>query len=85
MYNYKEHKPTVFTEEGQVRFLKIRDKMNALIKLSGVCTMDEATRGSGGSSWDQMACVDRLVELNEFVEVIQLEKPIAQHRIFKNG
>jgi len=83
MYNYKELKPTVFTEEGQKTFLKIRDNMNALVVLAGVCTLDRAISGCTGNVWEQMACVDRLVELNEFVEVIQGKIPVAQQRIFK--
>lgn len=82
MYNYTQEKPNLFTEDGQVMFLKIRDKVNATIEKSGAMTMGNIIQGIGGVSWTQMACVDRMVELGELHEV-SLARPVAgQHRIF---
>jgi hypothetical protein len=44
--------------------------------------MDRAMQGAGGGvSWEQLACVDRMVELGELVEIKQ-DNPAGQHRIF---
>lgn len=61
MYDYKKERKYVFTEEGQVVFLEIRDRVNNLLKTAGAVRMFEAT--GGACSWERMACVDRLVEL----------------------
>lgn len=82
MYNYKEEKSKLFTEDGQVMFLKIRDKVNAIIEKSGAMTMGNIIQGIGGISWTQMACVDRMVELGELYEVSLLRPVAGQHRIF---
>lgn len=82
MYNYQNEKPKIFTESGQVMFLKIRDNVQKMIKLAGAVTMSNAIQGISGSSWEQMACVDRLLELGEIVEVIQRGYVPGQNRIF---
>lgn len=81
MYNYDEIKPTLFTEQGQVMFLKIRDKVKTLIDSAGAVRMNEAISGTCGDSWQQLACVDRLVELGEIRE-ISLDGVAGQHRVF---
>ena len=63
-YEYESLKPMLFTENGQKDFLKVRDKVNSLIKTAGAFRMAEA----GIASWPDMAAVDRLVELGELVE-----------------
>ncbi len=35
MYEYQNHRAHVFTEEGQVMFLKVRDAAFRLMKLAG--------------------------------------------------
>ena len=82
MYAYEEQKKYLFEEEGQRTFLKIRDKVNNLLDKAGACTMQMATNGVTGSDWFHMACVDRLVELEEIEEVIRPESCMAQHRVF---
>lgn len=81
MYSYEDEKKNVFTEDGQVLFLKIRDKTKLLLKQSGAVMLSHIVQGTLGNSWTQLACVDRLVELNEIVEVIQ-EGVMTQHRVF---
>jgi hypothetical protein len=66
MYDYKEQKPFIFTEDGQRMFLKVRDKCNLLHQTSGAFTAHKAIEGLSGDSWHMIACVDRLVELGEF-------------------
>lgn len=63
-YNYLELRPTIFTEEGQRRFLIIRDRAKILLKEAGAFTMARVC----DCSWEEMACVDRLVELEEIRE-----------------
>lgn len=81
MYNYPEIKPRLFTEDGQVQFLKIRDNVNSLIKQAGAVRMQEAWRNTTGDTWDMMACMDRLVELGELRELTGNDV-CGQHRVF---
>lgn len=83
MYDYAKQRAVVFTDDGQRMFLKIRDHTLAVLQKSGAITLEKAMNGAGtGDSWDMIACVDRMVELGELVEV-PISKPVpAQHRIF---
>lgn len=81
-YDYKTERQNIFTEGGQVTFLAIRDRVNALIGQSGAVTMSSAISGQSGDTWALMASVDRMVEIGELVEV-QMTRPVAaQNRIF---
>lgn len=79
-YNYEDEKSKIFTEQGQIMFLQIRDKIQQLLKVAGAVRMNEAISGSTGSSWTMLACVDRLVELKEIHEVTN--NVAGQHRVF---
>lgn len=81
MYNYQTERPSLFTESGQVIFLKIRDRVKHLLKTAGAFRMQEAIQGCTGSSWEMLACVDRLVELKEIREVTD-SKAAGQYRVF---
>jgi hypothetical protein len=84
MYNYSEQRKNVFTEEGQKMFLKIRDRAHKLLNEAGAFMLGNVISGVCGSSWDMLACVDRLVELGEIREITQ--KGVAgQHRVFVKG
>jgi len=80
-YNYMTERPKIFTEDGQVIFLKVRDNTHRLLRLSGACRADEMMNCAGGDTWTQYACIDRLVELGEIREIFQ-NKCAGQHRIF---
>jgi hypothetical protein len=80
-YNYQSEKPGIFTDEGQRKFLQIRDHVQSLLKVAGCFQMGEAIRKTLGSNWEAMACVDRLVELGEIREVSQ-EQCAGQCRVF---
>lgn len=69
MYNYAESKRNIFTDEGQRLFLAIRDKTEKLLKDAGAARCQEMVAGNTGSSWDMLACVDRMVELGEICEI----------------
>ena len=81
-YNYAVQRPNVFTEDGQVMFLKIRDTAHALISKSGAATCSKIISGCTGDSWDMLACVDRLVEIGEILEVPNTLSGAGQHRLF---
>jgi hypothetical protein len=82
MYSYASERPFVFTEEGQGMFLKIRDNAARLLREAGAVRMQELIAGNTGTNWSMLACVDRLVELGELVEVTAGERVAGQHRIF---
>ena len=68
-YEYGNQRARVFTEEGQVMFLKIRDKTRDLLDISGAARSGKMISGVTGDAWDMLACVDRLVELGEIREL----------------
>lgn len=80
MYDYQKEKPYVFTDEGQRQLLRIRDTSFGLFKLAGVARCQEMMAGESGSSWQILACVDRLVEIGDIVEIKR--ECAGQHRIF---
>ena len=82
MYNYENEKKDLFTESGQVIFLKIRDKVKLFLDTSGSFRIKEVINGCSGSSWKMLACIDRLVELGEIREVTSGEDVAAQNRVF---
>lgn len=67
MYSYEIEKPFLFTDDGQRLFLKARDKAYELQKVSGAFTVQSVMNVLSGDSWKMLACIDRLVELGEFV------------------
>lgn len=68
-YCYETQKKELFTDEGQKIFIQIRDNVHRLLSIAGAFRQQEATKGCSGSSWDMIACIDRLVELGEIVEL----------------
>lgn len=83
-YNYSEQRAFVFTEEGQVVFLKVRDRAKYLLKLAGAFNYTAVTKDCTGNSWDITACVDRLVELGEIVPLNE-EKCWRQFTVYYDG
>ena len=81
-YDYKTQRPFVFTEKGQVTFLKVRDLAKDLIKKAGAVRSDKLLDADSGINWDLLACVDRLVELGELLEIPNPHSSAGQHRIF---
>jgi hypothetical protein len=80
-YDYQRQRSYVFTEDGQVMFLKIRDKAKELLQTSGAVTSGRLMCVSG-DVWNMSACIDRLVELKELVEIPNPVSSAGQHRIF---
>jgi hypothetical protein len=73
-YSYDEYRPHVFTEAGQERLLGVIRKARACLALSGAVRsgiLADAADTDGrieryllDTRYKQMACVDRLVEMN---------------------
>jgi len=82
VYLYEEIKEIVFFPEHQITFLKVRDKIEVLLSQSGAVNMEKIISGISGDTWLLLACVDRIVELNEIKEVIQNHNVTQQKRIF---
>lgn len=82
MYSYLNHKDELFTDKGQIGFLRVRDHVNKLLDKAGAVSMEKAiTAGNLTTNWSNMACVDRLVELEEIEEITQ-NNVAGQHRVF---
>jgi len=86
MYHYQDLKSAVFEPDNQALFLGIRDNAQKLIKLSGAATMGKLMilpPGVGAAdTWTMMACVDRLVELGELIEIPNPRSRAGQDRLF---
>ena len=82
MYKYEELKKEIFTEDGQIMFLKIRDNANRLLKQSEYFSMNSVIKCVSGDTWKMMACVDRMIELGEIKEITDLNKVAGQNRVF---
>jgi hypothetical protein len=65
-YSYLAERPWLFTEDGQVALLRVRDNAQRLLKLAGAFKTFKATSGIGaGDTFRLHALIDRLVELEE--------------------
>lgn len=84
-YDYQKERPYVFTEAGQVDFLKVRDHAAKLLEQAGAVSCGKLINHVSGDSWKALACVDRLVELGELREVTRSNDVWAQHRVFVKG
>ena len=70
MYKYEDYKHIVFEEENQKRFLEVRDNVKRLLTQGKYFDMTQATSVLHGNNWENMAFVDRLLELGEIREVV---------------
>jgi len=84
-YDYRSHKAFVFTEQGQVTFLNIRDQTRSLIEKAGAAMLNRMVANCIGGSWELMACVDRMVELGEIKEIQNTINRASQFRVFVSG
>ena len=69
MYIYEQIKPELFTDGGQKMFLAIRDAAHKLLEKAGAFREAEVLAGICGNTWEMSACVDRMVELGEIIEL----------------
>lgn len=80
-YSYQTQRSFVFTEDGQIMFLKIRDTIKEMLEISGAFRLGNIISTPPGDAWNALACVDRLVEIGEIREIHQPDA-FAQHRVF---
>lgn len=78
-YQYEKEKTKLFAEENQEGFLKTRDRVKELLATAGAFRFQEAMMAGG--SWQQIARIDRLVELGEIREITG-SGVAGQHRVF---
>lgn len=78
-YEYQTERPKLFTEEGQVALLSVRDQAASLIAKSGAFQLNKIRLS--GDSWFMLACIDRLVELKE-LRCIGPENVISQNKVY---
>ena len=69
VYNYQDWRHEAFAEENQVVFLRIRDNVQRLLKIAGAFKHTSVYVGVTSDNYTMAACIDRLVELGEIVEV----------------
>jgi hypothetical protein len=68
-YNYVAERPSLFTEQGQVAFMEIRDQARELLRIAGAFQMSKISMSVCLDSFQAHACIDRMVELEELLEV----------------
>ena len=68
-YSYDAERADVFSENGQVQFLSIRDRIKKHIEMSGCVSLGKAIADESGDTFQMLACVDRLVEIGEIVRI----------------
>ena len=81
MYYYESERSKLFTDDGQRMFIRVRDRVNALLAEAGAVRQQEAVSGVSGDSWTMLACLDRMVELGELRELTGPRVP-GQYRVF---
>jgi hypothetical protein len=68
-YEYKKHRDLLFTDEGQRMLLGIRDETHRLLREAGAVRLGKAIGKATGDTWMMLACMDRLEELGEIMEI----------------
>lgn len=80
-YEYESVKEQIFTDEGQRRFLKLRDGVIKMLATAGAVRMASALKLCDEDDWFGMACIDRMVELGEIKEIAR-PASMGQGRVF---
>jgi len=83
-YDYQREKGYTLTDEGSKEVIKLKNYIDNIIDKSGVMTAEACMEGCNcGTNWQQLACIDRLVEIGELFEVnLGYEELMGQARIF---
>ena len=81
-YTYQAERDRLFTDEGQRMFLAVRDRANKLLGEAGAFTAEACFRSISGDTFDMLASVDRMVELEELTELTNPQKVWGQDRVF---
>jgi hypothetical protein len=80
-YNYTAERSSLFTEQGQVAFMKIRDQARELLRIAGAFQMGKISMSVALDSFQAHACLDRMVELEELLDVSP-PGVSGDHRVF---
>ena len=80
-YKYSDFKDKIFTDEGQIKFLASRDKINTALDTHGVFRLGEMLDIVKGDAWEFLSHIDRLVEIGEIKEVFHGDG-ITQRKIY---
>ena len=59
MYKYEEQLPKLLTEEGVLKIIEMRDRINRLMEKSGAVKVDKVL---AGDAWESLACIDWLIK-----------------------
>ena len=84
VYEYQDWRFKVFTEEGQIIFLQIRDNVQKMLKQTGAFKHTYAYGSVSSDSYTMAACIDRLVELKEII-IVSPDSTIWCDRIYTRG
>jgi len=80
VYEYKEHRPRIFTELGVKVLVKIIRKIDSMVETSGAF-VEHKLYGTAADSWLASTCLDYLVEIEE-IERVSDDKTFLQNRVF---
>ena len=81
MYEYQKERPYVFTDEGSRKFLEVFKAAERCFTIAGAVTAGRLLEAAGsGDSWQNMAVVDRLLEIGAAEEIPR--SCAWQHRVF---
>lgn len=79
MYDYKRQKTELFTEQGMVVLLNMRDKISTALKESGAFRVDKVM--TSGDTWTMLAALDYMEERGE-IKKISPPSWAAQHGVY---
>lgn len=86
MYNYQDFRQWVTTgEDVQVRLIQMRDRAGRLFRMAGCATVGKLLAAGSGDSWEELALIDRLVELRAFYILKNLYGPRQDDICFPIG
>lgn len=80
VYKYEEERSRIFTDNGVVTLLEIRDNVDELLEKAGAFKLWNGVKGYGSSSFLQLAIIDYLVEIKHIKEIPTTGS--SQDRIF---
>lgn len=82
-YSYEQERAKVLAPERQDQFIHGRDRLLKAIEPTGAILWMKAMQFfNTGSSWTDMACVDRMVELGDLRRVHQNGRVSGQYEVF---
>ena len=89
-YSYATERPALVNDDGQRIIVAVALKLQrtltagATIRAEAIMTMAGQQYGCS-SNWEQLAVVDRLVEIGCLREIALADEVAAQHRLFEAG